>query len=272
MSSAYSALTCADSARIISRVTTRDLRVPVLILTSVRAMLNCCTLRLQLSLIWLVWTSVGYLRSIGDTGETAKLRLFDILLGALLLALAAVEAFGLFAVSTVKLPLLRTYAWLASVGAVVMLGVEILRLVLHFVLKSDLIGQCVTVNAPYYDGTGSTDSAFSGSRSFGTAADLQNDCNSAWTRGIYVDIAWYGDGLAEAALTDQAAAGQFRRLRAGGPRYCILPPGSLPPPSSFDSPATQSSDDAHPGAVRRVSAQRVRPGGSALPSTPVRTA
>lgn len=156
------------SARLISRAYTRDLRPVVLIVSFI-------------GLAWSLWSGIAYLQSTGSTGETAKLKTFDIIVGALILALAGVEAFGIVAVWLNKLRGLQAYAWIAGIGAFVVLGIEILRVVLHFVLKDDIISQCAAYYSPDFDGT---------TGSLGTANDLQNYCQTSWKRNIFIDIAW----------------------------------------------------------------------------------
>ena len=108
------------SARLVTRVYTRDLRPPVLVVSII-------------GLIWSVWSGVSYLQDTNSTGETAKLRLFDIIIGVLILVLALIEVVGIVAIWRNQLGGLQAYAWLAGIGAFLVLGIEILRLVLQCV-------------------------------------------------------------------------------------------------------------------------------------------
>lgn len=85
--------------------------------------------------------------------------------------------------------LVRIYAYLTAVAALIVLGVEILDLVLQFTFKGLLIQNCVNI----ISGQNVTVTTFvNGSRVTRplTSSEIQDDCNSAWNNGVYQDIAW----------------------------------------------------------------------------------
>ncbi|TFY73229.1 hypothetical protein EWM64_g10783, partial [Hericium alpestre] len=97
-----------------------------------------------LSGIWtLVW-SIGLFKEINTdrTEHVPKLANFAIALGAIYMAAAVIEFFGVAAAGLQNLRLIRTYAILSLVSAVLVIGAAFVRVITHFVLKNDLLSEC----------------------------------------------------------------------------------------------------------------------------------
>jgi len=97
--------------------------------------------------LWSLSAAVGFFRSVSiENGESApKLATFAIVIGALFMALFAIEAFGIFAAAMQRVGLVRLYA-LSSFGAIALAaGVGILRVIVHFTSKGDIIRVCTSL-------------------------------------------------------------------------------------------------------------------------------
>jgi len=102
---------------------------------------------------------------------------FDIALGAVYMAVAAIELFGIFGAIRQSLPIIRIYAMLSLVAAAMAFGAEVLRLVVHFKFKGEIINACIAdVNSLDVQ----RDSDFS-------ATDY---CNDSFSHATFSDIAW----------------------------------------------------------------------------------
>jgi len=202
-------------SRAITRVYTRDLRPPLLGLTALTA-------------AWCIWAGANNLHDLGDIGETSKMKVFDIILGAILFVVGVVDLYGFIATWTSRLQLVKLYAFLVTISALTLFGVQILALVLHFVLKIDLINQCVAWNQGNTEVLGTVISS----------QDIQNYCNDSWNRGIFYDIAWlmaaavfgfFTAGIA-VAYYHQLASPAFGRSTAASAAYRLNPYGVQDPP------------------------------------------
>lgn len=78
----------------------------------------------------------------------------------------------------------RMYFLLSTVAAFVTFGTETLRLVAHFVLKTDSINACA--------GSITGDPAFTsdGNPTTVSAQDAQDICSDSWSRDTWFDIGW----------------------------------------------------------------------------------
>lgn len=105
--------------------------------------------------------------------------------------MAIIEAYGIAAAVSAKIPLVRIYSILSFFAVAVVAAVEVLRLVLHFTFKKALISNCVN------DLSGQTETIQNGgifsphtvSQPISTA-DATNACNNAWSNDTFQDVAW----------------------------------------------------------------------------------
>jgi hypothetical protein len=116
---------------------------------------------------------------------------FDVVLGVLYSIVAVIEAYGIAAAISAKIPLVRIYAMLSFLAVALVTSVEILRLVLHFTFKQAMINNC------FNDIHGQTETVTDGGifnphTSSQTISDAEatRDCNDAWSNYTFQDIAW----------------------------------------------------------------------------------
>jgi len=202
--------------------------------------------------IWaLVW-GVASFQDIGVDQQTASiLGTFDIILGALFMAAAAIEGFGAFAAVTQRLPLLRLYSFMSLLVALIVFAAEVISVVLDFKFKNDLISECSTANT--------LGSNFNGRGWWGNTAgldaeDAQSFCNNLWNRAVFGDFAWlfvstivslmfsaiafsyYRQCLDPASTAYPRAASDRIRMQAYSAPYNYPPPAGPPPEPEYVPP------------------------------------
>jgi len=131
-------------------------------------------------------------RDIGDDQKTVPAFVkFDIVLGVMYSVAAVIEAYGVFAAITNKIPLVRIYAMLSFFVVALVTAIEVMRLVLHFTFKKTLIDNCVN-DIRGLTVTQSDGGFFNPHTTTNTISDSEatNDCNHAWSNGIFQDVAW----------------------------------------------------------------------------------
>jgi hypothetical protein len=67
-------------------------------------------------------------------------------LGVVYGAVAVTQIFGFVAAQTQKLPLIRTYSFLAILGGVGIAATGFIEVVTHFIFRTDLINECADIN------------------------------------------------------------------------------------------------------------------------------
>ncbi|KAJ8487864.1 hypothetical protein ONZ45_g14169 [Pleurotus djamor] len=99
-----------------------------------------------LSALWTLFSSIGFFRAINiDRAQNSQLGTFSIVLGSLYMALFLIESLGLAAAATQRVALVRIYALLSSLAFVIVLATGLMRVVIHFLFKNDLIAECSTL-------------------------------------------------------------------------------------------------------------------------------
>ncbi|WVQ85953.1 hypothetical protein IAT38_008121 [Cryptococcus sp. DSM 104549] len=127
---------------------------------------------------------VESIRDMNNDKETTKMKIFDLIIGIMFLVIALIELFCIAVAAMQSLPLARILLVAVPVGVLVNFGAQILAIVVHFSLKSDLIAQCV------YDETGATYSDRFGTTGNITETQAQSVCDSSWSRGTWGVFAW----------------------------------------------------------------------------------
>ncbi|WRT70700.1 uncharacterized protein IL334_007698 [Kwoniella shivajii] len=127
---------------------------------------------------------VDSIRDLGNDNETSKEKIFDIIQAILYFVVAGLEAFCIVIAFIHKTPLARFLLFLAPIGILVNLGNQVISVVLHFALKTDLIDQCVKneVGEEAYNSIGNTISI--------NDDQAQSICDNAWDRGTWSVFAW----------------------------------------------------------------------------------
>ncbi|PPQ68087.1 hypothetical protein CVT25_014250 [Psilocybe cyanescens] len=115
-----------------------------------------------------------------------KVGTFSIIIGALYLGVFGIEAFGIFAAASQKIPFVRMYAYLSALVTLIVMVASLIQVVIHFTLKSEIINTCTNFNEG--------DTVFYGSI-FGpvrsdtlSKEDAQDWCNRSWNRGSWSNI------------------------------------------------------------------------------------
>jgi hypothetical protein len=97
--------------------------------------------------LWALLSGISSFRDLSiDKAHEARLAVFDIVLGSLYFGTMAIEIFGIVAAFLQRLPLVRIYAFLSLVAALIITTTEIIRVVIHFVFKDELINECTMLS------------------------------------------------------------------------------------------------------------------------------
>ncbi|KAF8624663.1 hypothetical protein AX17_006994 [Amanita inopinata Kibby_2008] len=102
------------------------------------------TITTAIGAIWSIASSIGYFRNYGvdRTHDVPKLAMFCIVLGALYMGAFVIELFGFLSTLSNRTPLVRTYAYLSVLSALIIIATGLLTVVVHFMLKDEIIGIC----------------------------------------------------------------------------------------------------------------------------------
>jgi hypothetical protein len=160
----------------VTRVYKRTLRPVVIFITLITSIW---------ALVWAVdaFQDISYHRQF-----LPQLATFDIALGSLYIAVAVIEAFGIFAAVKATISLVRFYSIASIVALLCALAAESVRTALHFQFKGQLIDECtneltgLTVRHGGYFRPGSTE-ILNPDR----AREL---CSGYWNHDSFRNIAW----------------------------------------------------------------------------------
>jgi len=139
----------------------------------------------------LIWAGSAFSDINTDRSQNVgQLVPFDITLGTLYIVVALIEMFGVFGALRQNLPIVRLYAMGSLLASVIIFGAEILRLVVHFKFKQNILTECITLAQT--DGGIGDDHGFVGNRHARKLTPEQaiDFCNSAWSHDTFSDIAW----------------------------------------------------------------------------------
>ncbi|MBW0550193.1 hypothetical protein O181_089908 [Austropuccinia psidii MF-1] len=158
------------------------------------------------SLVWSLVLAVRFLQDKNDGNETTRMRMFDLILSILFFCIAGLETFGLVATFTQKIVLAKTYFVLSGIAAIITFSAELIRLIAHFVTKSDLTNACRA------ELTGTQAITLSGAVANIDGAEAQKLCEDDWRRGIWWDLGWLVLTSCLALLFTGLAAAYYHQL------------------------------------------------------------
>ncbi|KAF8452713.1 hypothetical protein L210DRAFT_2052702 [Boletus edulis BED1] len=162
--------------RYVSRVYGRNLR-PVVVAISV------------ITALWaLAWTVSSFKSlKLADNDDLPKLAPLAIAQGVMYAVACAFQTFGIVAAVLQRFTLVKTYAFLCAMSTLLVAGVGLMRVVTHFVYKSDWLTEC-TILAQ----TGSINSVFgiwgSNPPTSLNAAEAAQFCKDEWNHDSGVEI------------------------------------------------------------------------------------
>ncbi|KDQ56547.1 hypothetical protein JAAARDRAFT_36036 [Jaapia argillacea MUCL 33604] len=184
----------------VTRVYRRSLR-PVIIVIAL------------LSAIWTLLWSISLFQEVGldQDQHEHKLSIMAIVLGAMYLAIAVIGFFGVLAASLQRLFLIRLYVMATVIAAVLVVAAGIMRVVVHFVFKNDLITECTNLS------TGATVDYRSGiwgpySETQLTQPEAQSFCDNAWSHDSAGEIISLLIEIVMAALFCSISVSYYRQM------------------------------------------------------------
>ncbi|KAH9000561.1 hypothetical protein EDB86DRAFT_2904617 [Lactarius hatsudake] len=162
----------------VNRVTKQSLRSAVLPLATLGA-------------IWTLISAISLFQELSTDRAQHEKRLatFAIVLGSLYAGTCAIFIFGIVAAVTRRLALIRIFSFLAILATVIVIAAGLLRTIIHFMLKHDLIFECTELaqgaNVVFRWGIWSADP-----RDNLKPDEAAKFCNSAWNHDSFSEIAW----------------------------------------------------------------------------------
>ncbi|CBQ73409.1 conserved hypothetical protein [Sporisorium reilianum SRZ2] len=165
-------------ANVIGKVYPYSLR-PVLLVTTF------CTF------LYLLLVAISNFKDVGHSGNNGTMNLFDILTGALVMAVALVEVVGFVGALKINLKLATLYSKLTVPGFVLVIACEVLNIAGHYMFKTRIINDCIARNT----GAVAPSSSFgwfgqSSSNTVMSSQDATNYCNSQWRYDSIWEIVW----------------------------------------------------------------------------------
>jgi len=132
--------------------------------------------------IWSIFSGIGFYRNVGPYNDSGapSLAKISIIIGSLYMGVFGIGVFGICAALSQNLTLIRIFAFLSALGALIVAGVSMLRIVIHFTMKDTILTACtnVTTGQTFFYG-GWWGPVYSDTLS---AQDAENFCNSYYDR------------------------------------------------------------------------------------------
>ncbi|WWD20702.1 hypothetical protein CI109_105178 [Kwoniella shandongensis] len=120
---------------------------------------------------------VESIRDFSSNNEIHKEKVYDFISAIFYFVIAAIELYAFMVAILQNVRLARLLLFFAPAGILLNIGCQVIGIIVHYSLKSDLIAQCVQDE---------TDDAFD----FLTTGQAQSACESAWRRGTWSVFAW----------------------------------------------------------------------------------
>lgn len=97
-----------------------------------------------LTAVWSLFSGIGFYRNVGPYNDNGApfLATVYIIFGSLYMGVLVIGLFGLFAAGTQKLPLVRIFALLSALAVVIVSGVTLARVVIHFTKRDTILDAC----------------------------------------------------------------------------------------------------------------------------------
>jgi hypothetical protein len=140
---------------------------------------------------WSLASTITLFQELGiDRGHhETRLATFSIVLGSLYAGTTAIFVFGIVAAATKRLSLIRIFSVLAIVAAVIVIAAGLLRTIVHFMLKNDLIAECTSLaqgnDVVFRWGIWSVDPSNNL-----TEPEAATFCKNAWNHDSFSEIVW----------------------------------------------------------------------------------
>lgn len=138
--------------------------------------------------LWSLFAGIGFFRNASYYNQqgAGSLGTVSIVLGALYMAVAIIEAFGIFTGATQRLSAARIFAWLSGLAILLVAGIGLAKVVIHFTMKNTLIDSCTrSVEGGIYIWSGFWGPVSSGRIDNITASRW---CDRSWSRGSWSEI------------------------------------------------------------------------------------
>lgn len=159
------------------------------------------------SLVGFIWSVVIGVEGIQDLGDwtNAKIKAIELVLAIMAFVVAGIEVSAFVIGCMNKVRLAKLLVWLAPVGLVVASVRELIVVIVHFVLKSTILDQCVVNES----GDSIDDDENGVTYSAAQALDV---CTSAYNRQSWSSIVWLIAVVCFSVLFTSVAMSYYRQL------------------------------------------------------------
>lgn len=101
-----------------------------------------------LSAFWSLISAIGYFRNFGvdKSQNVPRIASLSLALGAVYMVVFVIEVFGVYCAVSQRVSLVRLYALLSGLSALIVIGSGLVRIVTHFVWKNDIINECTNLS------------------------------------------------------------------------------------------------------------------------------
>lgn len=164
-------------ANVIRRVYKRSMR-PVVMTTSF------------FTFLYVLLVAVSDFKKVDDQGNTSAMKLFDILIGALLISVAVIEVLGFVGALKSNLKLATLYSKLTVPGFAIVVAAEVLGIIGHYRFKTTTIDRCVANSTGTVSSSGGIFGFGTGNGTVMSEADAQDYCKSQWSYDSNWEIVW----------------------------------------------------------------------------------
>jgi len=97
-----------------------------------------------LTAVWALFQGIGFYRNIGpyyDNGAPSLAKIC-IIVGSFYMGVLAIGIFGLCAAASQKLMLIRIFAFLSALGALMVAGITLFLVIIHFTMRDTILNAC----------------------------------------------------------------------------------------------------------------------------------
>jgi len=198
-----------------------------------------------LTAFWSIFSAIGFYRNIGPYNDNGapSLAKISIIIGSLYMGIFLIGLLGLAAAASERLNVVRTFAYFSVLAALIVAGVSLFRVVIHFTMKDTILNACTNAATgqtfvyggwwgPIYSSTLSS-------------SDAQDFCKSYYDRDSWSLIVGFLILSALGIFFSLIAFGYLRQNLDPTSRANVIQRLNVPPRHYLPGPYDHDHDDPH---------------------------
>jgi len=97
-----------------------------------------------LTAVWALFQGIGFYRNVGpyNDNDAPVLAKFSIIVGSLYMGVLLIGLFGIGAAASQKLHPIRIFAYLSALGALIVAGLTLFLVIIHFTMRTTILDAC----------------------------------------------------------------------------------------------------------------------------------